>query len=637
MNQADQKQLPKYLICLLLAGITFAAFAGLAHSSFLTLDDSTYVVANPHVQGGFSWGAVKWAFSTFTEGNWHPVTWLSHILDCQLYGLSPAGPHRTNLALHIINTVLLFLLLERLTARLWPSAFVALLFGIHPMHVESVAWIAERKDVLSTLFFMLTLLAYVHYVELSQGKDSALRKSELNPPHKTKQDNRQSAIGNRQLVYYSLALLFFAFGLMSKPMLVTLPFVLLLLDYWPLRRVASQQNSSLITHHPLLLEKIPFLLLSAVSSYITFLAQKSAGAVKPTIEYSLADRFGHVPVSYAWYILRIFWPTNLSVFYPHQANSGLQILSATAFLLAITLLALICIRTFPYLLFGWLWFLGMLVPVIGLVQVGDQAFADRYAYLPYIGLFIIVAWGVPDLLACLFLSSKPSAAPGTSSILHPPPSPLLWTAAAAVAIACFIQTVQEVGYWKNGVALFERAVAVDPKNSVAWALMGAEYSEQNSNSQAIECLNRSLALRGNSYLAWQWLGMALGQKGDYAGAAHAYRMALGTDINSVMTLNNLAWLLAAAPDASIRNGPEAVTFAERACQLTRYQEAMAIGTLADAYAEAGRFDDAVTAAQKAQDVALADGQNSLAAENAQLMELYKSHQAFHMAATEPRP
>ncbi|HXC36780.1 MAG TPA: tetratricopeptide repeat protein [Candidatus Acidoferrales bacterium] len=741
MSLTIQKPFLKFLTCLVLAGVTFAAFAGVALCSFIVLDDGGYVVDNPAVQHGLSWGAVKWAFSTFDCSNWHPITWLSHIVDFQFYGLDPVGHHLTNLAFHVANAVLLFLLFERMTARLWPSAFVALLFGIHPMHVESVAWVAELKDVLSAFFFLLTLLVYTRYVELA---------SRANP---------KSATRNLRWAYYVLALVFFALGLMSKPMLVTVPFVLLLLDFWPLQRFFASGAATASPLQRLLVEKLPFCLLSAASCYVTFLAQSRSGAVRSVGEYSLLGRIEHIAVAYVWYVLKFLWPVHLSVYYISLAgDTVLKVVSSSLLLLVITAFAIRRAGKHPWFLFGWLWFLGMLVPVIGLVQVGGQAYADRYSYLPYIGLFIIIAWGIPDLvgtLRCGVTARKPGGtfeAGPSATLVAPldtaraavaaplakssdPGTCILFVGAAAVAVACFVRTVQEVGYWKNSVTLFSRAVELDPKNEVAWALLGAEYFNLGNNGKAADCLNHSVALDPKYYLAWQYLGSLLNRKGDLAGAQNAWQTALrcsapdeariniynrlghlymasgnfsnaisnyqnslelsadqpqaqaelgqcllqtkqpeaaaaafqnsidlqpenseaqlglgmlsagnGTysdalvhlraavkaDTNSVMALGNLAWLLAAAPDPALRNGPEAVSLAEHACQLTRYQQAKFIGTLAAAYAEAGRFDDAIATAQKAHDIALTNRDSHVAARNAQLMELYKSHHAYHM-------
>jgi len=734
MNLTVQKPLSRYLICIFLAGITFAAFASLAHGSFITLDDQVYVLDDPHVQRDLSWSAICWAFQSIYAGFWIPVTWMSYMLDWQFFGLNPAAYHLTNVVFHVANTVLLFLLLQKMTARLGPSAFAALLFGIHPMHVESVAWITERKDVLSAFFLLLTLLAYTRYTRLQPQSSRG-----------TAQNKPNSATRNPQsILAYALALLFFALGLMSKPMLVTLPFLLLLLDYWPLKRFIvpgspeahplQPSNASTLQRlkgQALLVEKIPFFLLSAIFCYVTFIAQNSTDTVLSSAQYSFANRFNHVLVSYGFYILKFFWPVHLSAFYPLRPEPfGLNVILAALLLLAVTAVAFKLVFRIPYVLVGWLWFLGMLVPVIGVLQSGEQAYADRFVYLPYIGLFIIVAWGIPDLL-----SRKLPGGSVQSATFHPRSSALLWIG-AAVAIACFVRTVQEAAYWKNGVTLFERAVKLDPENALAWALLGTEYADRGNNSKAIEDLNHSLALRPNSHLAWLRLGLVLASNGDSVRAENAFNMALkfgqlsgrmetynalgslfmkdqrysdaisafqnsldisstqpeiqtrlgqcllqtkqpdlaaaafqnaidaqpnnseaqmemgmllagsgnyadglvhlhaavDADPNSVMALSNLAWLLAAAPDPAIRNGQEAVSMAERACRLTAYQKPQVIGTLAAAYAEAGRFNDAILAAQKARDVALATGDKKIADRNAQLLELYKSHKAFHMGS-----
>ncbi|MGH7978042.1 MAG: hypothetical protein ACREE6_01605, partial [Limisphaerales bacterium] len=413
----DQKPLIKYLICLLLAAITIAAFAGVDHCSFIVFDDGNYVVNHAAIQHGFSWKSLKWAFSSFDSSNWHPLTWLSLMADYQFFGLNPAGYHLINLTFHVANTVLLFLLLEHLTRRTWAPAFVALLFGIHPMHVESVAWISERKDVLCSFFFLLTLMAYVRYVETQSAAPSGPRASASGPGVG---DTQRIAV--RPWMLYALTLFLFVLGLMSKPMVVTLPFVLLLLDLWPLQRFdtlavpASARTARMPvplilrrTVLPLIIEKIPFFVLSALSCYLTYLAQRNGGAIREATEYPVLLHLNHACISYAWYILKLFWPVHLSIYYQlWTGRFGLDVLCSLVALVVITALAVRHFRKYPYFLFGWLWFLGMLVPVIGLVQVGSQAYADRYTYLPYIGLFIIIAWGIPDLLKSFSLAAPPS-------------------------------------------------------------------------------------------------------------------------------------------------------------------------------------------------------------------------------------
>jgi protein O-mannosyl-transferase len=792
MAPNGQTPLVKYLICLLLAGIILAAFAGVAHAGFIVLDDRNYVTEHPAIQNGFTWKSIKWAFIAFDSENWHPLTWLSLMLDYQAFGLNPTGYHLINLAFHIANTVLLFFLLERLTARSWPSAFVALLFGIHPMHVESVAWVSERKDVLSAFFFLLTLMAYVRYAQSVVHSPSPVAPAfaeasagrEAMADRQSKSPNPQSATGDlsrhgeakagplsRRWLFYALALFLFALGLMSKPMLVTLPFVLLLLDFWPLQRFTLMRNDApkqskgrpslssrrswVKANQRLVIEKSPFFIASALSCYVTYLAQRHGGAIIQPTEHPILLRISDLSISYAWYILKLFWPVHLSVFYPLWTEIFIfDVLFAGLGLVIITAFAFWIARKYPYFLFGWLWFLGILVPVIGLVQAGSQAYADRYAYLPYIGLFIILAWGVPDLIAnagtarCAFRA----ASGGATGVVGRSPVPprgippglrtvtvqraLLWAGAAFVAIACFVRTIQEVGYWNDGIALFGRAAALDPKNEEAWTLLGAEYSSRRDDAKALDCLNRALALGQNFYLPWQAIGFIRAREGDYNRAAQAYqtalqythfgpfrmdiynnlgqayrmttneneaisayesslaissdqpavqaalgqclldskqpeqavadfraaidldpnnagaqlglgmclasagrdaealghfRAAVKADANSAMALNNLAWLLATDPDPALRNGPEAVSLAERACQLTDFQDAQSIGTLAAAYAEAGRFDEAIATARKAYGVALADGERDIADRNAQLLKLYEAHKPYHMA------
>ncbi len=696
MNGVIKNYLLKWFLCFLLAVITLAVFAPISDNNFISLDDMNYVVNNHHIQQGLTWSAVKWAFSTFHSSNWHPLTWLSHIMDCRLYGLDPAGPHVTNLVFHIANTLLLFLLLQNLTAKLWPSAFVSLLFAIHPMHVESVAWVSERKDVLSAFFFLLTLLAYARYAELVKEQKRA-----------------------RWLVY-GLALLLFALGLMAKPMLVTLPCVLCLLDFWPLARFQLPlKNQKRLALWHLAMEKVPFILLAAISCWVTFIAQNATGAVKPDADFPLATRLEHIPVAYAWYVLKFVWPSNLSIFYLLQLDQSTDAVAGAVTLLAvITAVAFMLARQQPWLLAGWLWFAGMLVPVLGLVQVGNQAYADRYSYLPYIGLSICFAWGIAALLA-KWPRCKPVVLAG-----------------AVLASAAFCKlSVDQVHVWKNSQTLYGRALELDPKNEEAWALAGLDFMYQGDTDKAIDCMRRATAINDKFNWAWHDLGEFLVYKNDYAGAEHAFQMALSStwfdgdkkniyvelgnllvttgrypeaiadfqnalalapdqpDIqtelgqcfirnqqpdqasiafqnairsqpnnaearlglamilesnrnntgaiaqyrkvvelqtNSIIALNNLAWLLATATDARLRNGKEAVPLAEHACQLTQNQQAFLIGTLAAAYAEAGRFDDATAAAQKAHDVALASGQKEIADRNEQLMEIYKSGRAFHM-------
>ena len=437
------------LIGTLLGAVTFLVYWPVRHFDFLNWDDLTYISKNDHVRGGLTWNGVIWSFTHSYSSNWHPLTWLSHMLDCQLYGLNPAGPHLTNVVLHTANTVLLFLLLKRMTTAgartflsaagagrqrgpggspaipsvedycgqecprsvLWRSALVAALFALHPLHVESVAWIAERKDVLSGFFFMLTLWAYARYAQVPSPRSKVQSQEAERAARPAVPSSRFRVRGSRFKVWsfppcfwYWAAMLMFACGLMSKPMLVTVPFVLLLLDYWPLGRMQNEEcrrqkakdqgHASRTTHHasrftPLLLEKLPFFALSAASCIITFVAQKTGGAVASFTTLPLDARIANAVVAYAEYLIKLFWPANLSPIYLHPDHWGFwPVTGAATLLVFLTAAAWLGRRRFPYALMGWLWYLGMLVPVIGIVQVGSQAFADRYTYLPLLGIMI---------------------------------------------------------------------------------------------------------------------------------------------------------------------------------------------------------------------------------------------------------
>src|ERR1051326_2205979 len=357
------------LICLSLLGLIIAVYWPVARFNFVNYDDPEYVSENPHVQTGLSVVNVAWAFRTTFFENWHPLTWLSYLLDYQIFGLKPGAFHLVNLFFHGMNTLLLFAILNRITGARWPSAFVAVIFGLHPLHVESVAWVAERKDVLSVFFGLLTIWAYVRYTERPKAKGGP----------------------------YLAALLFFALSLMAKPMLVTLPFILLLLDFWPLGRMVNR--SAIKDSLRLVLEKGPFFALTGVSCVVTYLAQHQAVATVAGL--SMGKRLANAFVSYVRYVGKTFWPVDLAVFYPHPGQWPYwQVIGSVLVLGIITLLVFRVRRERPYLLVGWLWFLGTLVPVIGLVQVGWQSLADRYTYFPLIGLLIIIGWGAKDLAEC---------------------------------------------------------------------------------------------------------------------------------------------------------------------------------------------------------------------------------------------
>jgi hypothetical protein len=368
------------LVCIILVVSTLAAYWPVHRAEFANFDDPDYVTNNPDVFRGLTWHGVVWAFTRIHGSNWHPLTWLSHMADCSLFGENAAGHHLVNVGFHVANTLLLFLLLGRMTGAVWRSGFVAALFALHPLHVESVAWIAERKDVLSTFFGLLALWFYIRYVERQKAEGRIQNPSPRTTQHATR--------------CYLLSLCFFALGLMSKPMLLTLPFVMLLLDYWPLGRFNTPTlprfHAPSLPHSTtpitlLVWEKLPFLALSLASSVVTFWAQKTGGAVVSVQTMPLADRLANASVSYIAYLIKTFWPTKLAAFYPFAAElPGTEAILSTLVLIGLTVLAFATARRAPCLLVGWLWFVGTLVPVIGLVQVGGQAMADRYTYIPLV-------------------------------------------------------------------------------------------------------------------------------------------------------------------------------------------------------------------------------------------------------------
>jgi tetratricopeptide (TPR) repeat protein len=456
-----------------LAVSTLLVFWQVRNFDFIDYDDNVYVYENQHVLNGLTEDGTIWAFTTGNASNWHPLIWLSLMLDCQLFGPGPGGFHLVNILLHIVNILLLFTVLKKMTGALWQSAFVAALFALHPMHVESVAWIAERKDVLSTFFWMLTLLAYFVYV----SRPSVFR--------------------------YIVTLAAFALGLMAKPMLVTLPFVLLLLDYWPLERKISWR---------LLVEKIPFFVLAVISSVITFLVQRSAGAVSDINVISLNYRITNVFLSYAQYIGKMFWPQNLAVFYPLHAAASFpfwQVAMYALLLLGISVFVVYLGRNRRYLMVGWFWFVGTLIPVIGIVQVGAQAYADRYTYVPYIGLFIMLAWYLPQLLSKW---AQRKIAFGLSMIL--------------ILTTLGICASRQVSYWKNSVTLFSHALAATQNNYIAYHNLGFAYNDLGRQTEAIDAYKNAIRIRPDYAEAHYNLGIAYGRLGRHQEALDAYKQAI---------------------------------------------------------------------------------------------------------------
>jgi len=488
----------KHKIYLFLSVITLVVFWRTGFHEFINYDDNDYVTNNIHVQAGLTWGGLIWAFTSFDAGNWFPLTWISHMIDCQLYGLSPGGHHLTSVFLHLANTLLLFTLLSRLTGSLWRSAFVAALFAVHPLHVESVAWVAERKDVLSTLFWMLSLMAYAWYVE------------------------------RPVLIRYLLVLLIFVLGLMSKQMLVTLPIVMLLLDYWPLGRLVDGAgragiNSTLSPILRMILEKLPFLALSIASGVVTILAQQTGTEFRiqnNTYWVNLAQ----APLSYVHYLLKMCWPSDLAVIYPLVAGPAgfLPVACAVVALLAISAGVLLGRKRFPFLVTGWLWYLVTLLPVIGIIRVGAHSIADRYTYIPFIGIFILLAWGGREL-AVYFSLRRPAI--------------LL---AMLVLLSCVSLSWRQVGYWRNSGTLFEHALAVTERNWIAHYNLGVYFfAEKRDYATAAGHFLETIRINSRYPKAYNNLGSVYARLGDSNKAVVAYREAIRLDNSYVLARYNL--------------------------------------------------------------------------------------------------
>jgi len=584
---------------------------------FINYDDSAYVFANAKVASGLTLKGMTWAFTSVHSSNWHPLSWISHMVDCQIFGLRAGGHHFTNVLLHNVAVVLLFLLLRQLTGSLWPSAFVAALFAMHPLRVESVAWVAERKDILSGIFFMLTTAAYIRYVRTpSPGR-------------------------------YAWVILLFALGLMCKPMLVSLPIVLLLLDYWPLERFekltrAGRNKFEIL--RKLTLEKLPLFGLAFLSCVITVIAQR--GAMKLIAPIPLSLRLANALVSYADYLRQMFWPTNLTVLYPWDPTRFgiLNVIAAVVLLGGISLTVLL-LRRRRYLVTGWLWYLLMLVPVIGILQVGKQSHADRYTYLPQIGIYLMLAWAVADL-----------------SMNWPKRSVWLGACASIVLMALIFVSHRQTAYWRNSETLwshalacnsnnvdaevllaesyhaqgkpgeamahFEKALLIDPNQVQVHSSLGVYYLEAGRMNDSLEHLKRALEIQpdfgdahyniGNTYLA-------MGEVNE--GLSH-YRKAIEIDPNDIDATSSLAWVLATWPNAPVRDGTKAVELAERADAFTGHKSQMASTSLAAAYAETGRFPEAIKTAQRALDLALATRNTADADSIRSQLATYRSNRPF---------
>ena len=461
--------------------LTLAAYLPAARNDFIVLDDNDYVTQNPVVQRGWTLAGVQWACTTFHSANWHPLTWLSHMTDCELFGLNAGAHHLVNASFHAANTALLFILLWRLTGLVAPSFLVAALFGWHPLHVESVAWVAERKDVLSTFFGLLALLSYAKFA---------------------RERHRRS---------YWLALVFFALSLLAKPMLVTLPFLLLLLDFWPLNRVENA-DCGVRNWRRLVWEKIPFFALAAGSCAITFMAQSASHAVAPLDLVAPDFRLENALISVAGYLSKLFWPTRLAIFYPLAPIQGPALGLAAAALILISVAVWLARNRSPCWLFGWLWFLGTLVPVIGLVQVGAAAMADRYAYMPSVGIFVAVVFGLHE--GC-------GRWPGART-------PLLWCLLLPLA-ACLLVTERQLGFWRDSEALFRHALAVTNNNDVAHDDLGITLEQQGRYAEALEEYRAVVRLNPAHYKMHLFIGEMLEKTGHPAEALDEIRQCLVKD------------------------------------------------------------------------------------------------------------
>jgi tetratricopeptide (TPR) repeat protein len=699
------------VVCLVLAAITFAVFGQTLTHEFVNFDDKAYVYENPVVAQGLTFKGVVWAFSCHVD-NWHPLTWLSHMLDCQLYGLHPGGHHLTNVILHTATVILLFLVLRRMTGALWRSAFVAAVFAIHPLRVESVAWVAERKDVLSGLFFMLTIGAYVRYARRPWS-----------------------------LARYGLVVLLFAMGLMCKPMLVTLPVVLLLLDYWPLQRVEPRKLSGLVV------EKLPLLALSAASCVVTLLAQDRA--LQSTGSCSMPMRFANALVTCLVYPGQMVWPAGLAVFYPYPKDG----LPRWEWMLAGTLLASLSAvavwqrRKQPWLLMGWLWYLVMLLPVVGIIQVGGQAHADRYTYLPQIGIYVAVTWmaagwrmnrvaleglmagAVGVLMVCAW---KQTAYWQDSETLWT--HTLICTTDNSVAHFGFGVVLNQKGRGDEAIAQYQEALRIDPEYVDAHINLGGALLRAGRQDEAISHFQNALQIKPDNAEAHNNFGIALREKGRVGEAITQYQIALqinpgyaeaqfnlgnalgqdgrlddaishyqealrikpgymdaqfnlgnallqkgiadeavahlqtalkinpnnaGIHVNLGLCFyrlgrmeeaisqyqtalqlepdnprvqNDLAWLLATCSEASLRDGTKAVELARQANHLTGGENPIILHTLAAAFAEAGRFTEAMEPAQRALQLAQAQSNTVLAGQLQSEMKLYQAGSPLHIPA-----
>jgi protein O-mannosyl-transferase len=563
---------------ILLLGAVVWAFLPTIHYEFVNYDDPAYVTENIHIQGGLSLAGVAWAFTAAHFGNWHPLTSLSHMLDVEAYGLQAGGHHATNLLLHAANTLLLFHILRRVTSALWPSAAVAALFALHPLHVEPVAWVAGRKDLLSTLFFLLSLWAYARYAEgRANGRNQSAFASSMGESNQAMKHNLQDAPRARNQLsgWYGLMLVFFILGLMSKAVVMMLPAVLLLLDWWPLNRIRAGRAELRQEAWPLCREKLPLFALAAGFTLLTYHTQVAVGAVGYEGVPPLQMRLANALLAYVCYLRKTIWPNDLTVFYPYPPVIPVwQVAGAGVLLLGITIGVLAAKRR-PWLAVGWFWYLGALAPVIGLIQVGSHSMADRYCYVPLIGLLVALVWGLREL--AVYWRCRALA---------------LATAMGAAVLVCLALTRLQNSYWKTSETLFRHAIAVTDKNWVGFYNLGNALIRKGQASEAIGHLRECIRVRPNWSPAHDSLGMALLKAGQFEDAMTCFRAAVRLDPAYPLARANLGAALFSAEKVD-----EAMTHLQEAVRLDP-EFLAARCNLGAALGAKGRLDEAISQFQE---------------------------------------
>ena len=615
-----------YFIAFTLAAVTLALYWPARSFDLVYWDDPVVLKDCPEMSAGLTWAGIQWACTSVVIANWQPVTNLSFLVVSQFFGTSPGAHHLANVFLHAANAALLFLLLWLLTNATWRSAMVAALFAWHPLRVESVAWIVERKDVLCAFFFLLTLLAWTKHAKC------CVRREKNPSPHLMLRPS-----------YSWLALAFFALALLSKPMAVTLPFVLLLLDVWPLRRIQFSSFQFQVWRSTLFVEKIPFFALMVLFCAVTYWVQHDYAAMTPWEKLGLTPRLQNAVAGYVAYLAQLFWPLNLAAIYPFPKSfDATRTLLKTALLLAISLGCLAQIKRRPQIAVGWGWYLGTALPVIGLVQVGEQAMADRYTYLPLIGPVVAIVWTMAEMF---------SKARGRKV--------LLTTAAVLILAALMALTARQLQFWRNTVTLFEHNLAVTPDNAAAYFTLGLGYEHAGDTNRAMVFYRAAQRIAPDDWQNRRNLASLLGRQGHTAEAEVTYRSLIAEQPDEYLNhlalagllaaqgradesffqlnetvrlnpdcseaLNNLAWELATSGRKEIRDAARAVTLAQHACELTGFKQTIFLGTLAAAQAEAGKFDAAIATAQRACDQATKNRETNLLQRNQELLGRYRAH------------